>query len=77
MRRRCGRPTNAVARSERAIESKEEYILPARFDDTEIPGLRKTISYVDLRRKSSAELAALILQKLGRILPEAKELSAW
>jgi hypothetical protein len=26
---------------EKAIESKEEYILPARFDDTEIPGLHR------------------------------------
>ena len=51
---------------EKAIETKEEYILPARFDDTEIPGLRKTTGYVDLRRKSPEHLAVLILQKLGR-----------
>jgi len=62
---------------EKAIETKEEYILPARFDDTEIPGLRKTIGYVDLRRKSPKQLAALILDKLGRPqfeheLPEGK-----
>jgi hypothetical protein len=32
----------------RAIEnSKQEYILPVRFDSTEIPGLRKTIGYLD------------------------------
>jgi hypothetical protein len=37
---------------EKAIESKEEYILPARFDDTEIPGLHTSIHYVDLRQKS-------------------------
>lgn len=51
---------------EKAIETKEEYILPARFDDTEIPGLRKTIGYVDLRRKPAEYLVILILQKLGR-----------
>jgi len=51
---------------EKAIESKEEYILPARFDDTSIPGLRKTIGYVDLKNKSPEDLAALILEKLGR-----------
>ncbi|WP_260706619.1 AbiJ-related protein [Edaphobacter flagellatus] len=50
---------------EKAIESKEEYILPARFDDTEIPGLHKHIGYVDLRRKTPKELAKLIMQKLG------------
>ncbi len=51
---------------ERAIETKEEYILPARFDDTPLPGLRKTISYIDLRKKTPEEFAALILTKLGR-----------
>jgi hypothetical protein len=51
---------------EKAIESKEEYILPARFDDTEIPGLRKTVKYVDLRAKTPEALAKLVLQKLGR-----------
>jgi hypothetical protein len=52
---------------EKALISKEEYILPARFDDAEIPGLHDTIAYVDLRKKTSEELAFLILQKLGRI----------
>ncbi len=55
MLRRCGQRTKDA-----------EYILPARFDETEIPGLRKTIGYVDLRRKSPGVLAVLILQKLGR-----------
>lgn len=51
---------------ERAVAEKEEYILPARFDETEIPGLVKTIHYVDLRRKTPEQLADLILEKLGR-----------
>jgi TIR domain len=49
----------------RALEENREYILPVRFDDTEIPGLNKTISYIDLREVSSAELARLIRKKLG------------
>lgn len=53
---------------ERAIESKEEYILPARFDDAEIPGLHKHIVYIDLRKKTPDELVGLIMQKLGRKL---------
>lgn len=57
---------------EKAIEAKEEYILPARFDDTEIPGLHKTIKYVDLRTKTPEELATLILKKLGRLQPESE-----
>src|SRR5207245_1386371 len=32
----------------RALEERTEYVLPARFDDTEIPGLRPTIRYQDL-----------------------------
>lgn len=51
---------------EKAIESKEEYILPARFDDTEIPGLHKHIVYIDLLKKTPKQLANLIMQKLGR-----------
>lgn len=50
----------------RALEEKGEYILPARFDDTEIPGLRATIGYVDLREKTPEELAKLLLEKLQR-----------
>lgn len=58
---------------EAAIRSKEEYLLPARFDDTEIPGLHKDISYVDLRRKSSKQLADLIMLKLGHTFEEEVE----
>jgi hypothetical protein len=50
----------------RALEEKQEYILPARFDGTGIPGLRPTIGYVDLKTKTPDQLAKLILQKLGR-----------
>jgi hypothetical protein len=49
----------------RALQDSGTYILPARFDDTEIPGLRPTVAYVDLRRTTSAELAELILKKLN------------
>jgi hypothetical protein len=57
---------------EKAIGSKEEYILPARFDDTEIPGLHKHISYIDLRKKTPKQFAEMIIQKLGRTI-EAEE----
>jgi TIR domain-containing protein len=49
----------------RAIAEKKEYILPVRFDATEIPGVRKTISYIDLSDVSPEHLARLISQKLG------------
>lgn len=52
----------------RALKEKREYILPARFDDTELPGLRPTVAYVDLRLKTPEELGRMILEKLGRVL---------
>src|ERR1017187_7037125 len=37
------------AAQERAFRDHAEYILPARFDDTTLPGLRDTVGYIDLR----------------------------
>ena len=48
----------------RAVKISEEYILPARFDDTELPGLRETISYIDLTSKEPEEFADLIIKKI-------------
>jgi len=50
----------------RALVLKEEYILPARFDDTEVPGLAPTVAYTDLRKLSPEQLVELIVAKLGR-----------
>jgi TIR domain len=49
----------------RAFEENREYILPARFDETELPGLLPTTGYIDLRLTTPIELAALILRKLA------------
>jgi TIR domain len=49
----------------RAFSENHEYVLPARFDDTEIPGIPPTIGYVSLESMSPAELATLIQQKVG------------
>jgi hypothetical protein len=48
----------------RAFREKVEYILPTRFDDTEIPGLTSTVGYLDLRNLSPAQLAKAICEKL-------------
>lgn len=50
----------------RAFTENKEYILPVRLDDTEIPGIRETVGYVDMREKSVAEVAELTLQKVQR-----------
>lgn len=55
----------------RAFTENEEYLLPARFDDSEIPGVRPTTSYIDLRTTTPAELSALIAEKLGMIATTA------
>ena len=61
----------------RAIENKEEYILPVKFDDTELDGIRSTLGYLDIRNMSPKELANAIIQKLGAEpnipLPEKEE----
>jgi len=49
---------------ERAFRESSEYILPVRFDDTEIPGLYSTISYINLAEKIPQELVSLILEKI-------------
>jgi hypothetical protein len=46
----CHRPArffSACNAQARALQSNQEYVLPVRFDDTEIPGLRPTIAYVN------------------------------
>ena len=52
----------------RALEEKQEYILPARFDDTKVPGLLDTVGYVDLKQTPALRLSELIAQKLGKDL---------
>ena len=50
----------------RAIEESREYILPARFDNTPIPGLLPTVHYIDLTIVSPGELCDLIEEKLDK-----------
>lgn len=50
----------------KALAEKNEYILPARFDDTELEGIRRTVGYIDCRIRKPEELGDLILKKLGR-----------
>lgn len=48
----------------RAFNETREYILLARFDDTEVPGVPPTRGYIDLRSKKPVECAKLIIEKL-------------
>jgi len=49
----------------RAMAEKREYILPARFDDSEIPGILPTTGYVNLSEHSPEQLAQLVKRKIG------------
>jgi hypothetical protein len=47
-----------------ALIEGEEYLLPARFDDTDLPGLRPTIGYIDVRDMDPLTFATLLKQKV-------------
>ncbi|MDF5734860.1 MULTISPECIES: toll/interleukin-1 receptor domain-containing protein [unclassified Nostoc] len=49
----------------RVFQEKEEYLLPARFDNTEIPGLIPTIGYIDLQNVLPENFAKIVIQKLN------------
>ena len=55
-----------------ALAANRAYILPVRFDGTELPGLNPTVRFEDARKTTASELADLVLQKLGRNLNERK-----
>ena len=60
--------TNLERRSAqaRALRQPEEYILPVRLDDTEVPGFPSSVSYLDLRHQSVEEVADQVVKKLGK-----------
>lgn len=60
---------------ERAFRENSEYILPARFDDTKIPGLLTTVGYIDLRKKTPYELCELIGEKLQKAIIKKENLN--
>ena len=53
----------------RDISGARGYILPVRFDGTEIPSLLPTVYYQDARKKSPEQIAGLFAQKIGQVTP--------
>ena len=49
----------------RAFEESKEYILPVRFDDTEIPGIHTTIGYLNAKDHSPIEIAKIFIKKIN------------
>jgi hypothetical protein len=58
---------------ERAVLQSEEYILPIRLDDTELPGLRESVGNVRYSDYSVAEIAEMVVRKLGVPLSKPQE----
>ena len=56
----------------RAVRERREYVLPARFDDTPLPGLLSDMVTVDLRGRTPEQFAALIAAKLAALASRAK-----
>jgi len=51
----------------RAVRERREYVLPARFDDTALPGLLDDVVAVDLRRHAPERFADLVAAKLATL----------
>lgn len=66
-----------VSAQARALESASEYVLPVRFDSTEIPGLRPTIGYLDLGSLTPVDLADMICEKLELPLADIQSWPKW
>jgi hypothetical protein len=49
----------------RAITEDREFVLPVRFDDTDVPGIPSTGQYLKAQDYAPAALAVLILEKIG------------
>ena len=55
----------------RAVRERQEYVLPARFDDTPLPGLPSDMVTVDLRIQTPQQFAATIADKLAALAASA------
>jgi hypothetical protein len=51
----------------RAVRERREYVLPARFDDTRLPGLPSDMVTVRLRGRTPQQFAAMITDKLAAL----------
>ena len=49
----------------RAVRERREYVLPARFDDTPLPGLLSGMVSVNLRRYAPGQFAEMVAAKLA------------
>lgn len=57
-----------AAQSRALKERDNEYVLPIRIDNTELPGLPDTIAYLDISRYGYLKICQLFIQKIGGVL---------
>ena len=53
----------------RALHERAAFVLPARFDDTELPGLLSSVAYISLRNVGPIQLASRIAAKVANTSP--------
>ena len=51
----------------RAVRERREYVLPARFDDTPLPGLLQDLVAIDLCTRTPQQFAAMVADKLAAL----------
>ena len=57
----------------RAIREKRAYVLPARFDDSDVPGMPDTVLHIDCQRMSPDEVAEIVCRKLALSMAHAPD----
>lgn len=48
----------------RVFSEQQDYLLPVRLDETDIPGLNQTVGFVDARALAPDQIGDIVLQKL-------------
>lgn len=61
-----------MAAQERAFRDANEYILPIRLDDTQVPGITETTGYRDLRQHPVEDVVNLLEQKLMKFKGQSR-----
>lgn len=53
----------------RGLEQAHAYVLPVRLDDTQLPGLRPSVGYLDARQSGADGIVGMVHKKLGSRAP--------
>jgi hypothetical protein len=62
-----------MAAQDRAFRDANEYILPLRLDDAQVPGLTETTGYRDLRLHPTEDIVDLLAEKLAKAKAQSSQ----